>query len=331
LRLINYQTLTKKIYIRVDGSSEIGLGHLVRCIALAQMLKSNFEISFICISIPFKTKEEIRNLNFNLIIIKHEDEILNHIKTKDIVVIDHYKLDLNYHKKLKALNVKVVCVDDIHDKAFDADLIINHAPNANQKNYKSGPNTKYALGIEYALLRPNFLKAAREIDSKKYNTNIFVNFGGSDYLNLGEKVIDILLTIDCISKIQLVIGAANRNHDYLVSKYSNSKIVQIHYAISEKKMISLLKECYFAIVPSSGILFETISLGCYTFSSTYINNQDTIFNGFKKGKMIFPLNSFEDLPKEIICDINCDINFPIVKNSIDGYSGQRLLNLFKNI
>jgi len=323
--------LTKKIYIRVDGSSEIGLGHLVRCIALAQMLKSDFEISFVCISIPDQTKEEILNLNFNLIIIEQEDEILNFIKTKDIVVIDHYKLDLNYHKKIKALHVKVICVDDIHDKEFDADLIINHAPGSDQKNYISGPDTKYALGIEFALLRPNFLKAAKQIDSKKYNTNIFVNFGVIDFLNLSEKVIDKLLTIECVSRIELVIGAANNNYSQLVSNYSNSKKINIHYSIAEEKIISLLKECYFAIVPSSGILFETIALGCFTLSSKYINNQDTIFNGFKNGNMIYALNSFEDITKEIICDTNCETNFPLVKNSIDGYSGQRLLNIIKNI
>lgn len=323
--------MNNKIYIRVDGSSEIGLGHLVRCLALAQMLKNDFEISFVCIRIPDKTKEEILNLNFNLIIIQQENEILDILKKNDIVVIDHYQLDLNYHKKIKALNVKVICIDDIHDKEFDADLIINHAPSANKNNYVSGPDTKYALGIEYALLRPNFLKAAQKVDSKNYNTNVFVNFGGSDYLNLSEKVIDKLITFDCVSRIELVIGAANKNYKHLQFKYKNCKIINIHYAISEEKIISLLEECYFAIVPSSGMLFEALALNCYTLSSTYINNQETIFNGFKNGNMIFPLNSFEDLPKEIICNINCDINFPLVKNSIDGYSGQRLLNLIKYI
>jgi len=33
-----------KIYIRADGGKEIGLGHLVRCFALALMLKDDFEI-----------------------------------------------------------------------------------------------------------------------------------------------------------------------------------------------------------------------------------------------------------------------------------------------
>ena len=46
----------KIIFIRVDSSTKIGYGHLIRCISLADTLKKSFEIKFIC-----------TNLNGNLI------------------------------------------------------------------------------------------------------------------------------------------------------------------------------------------------------------------------------------------------------------------------
>ena len=51
-------TLKPKVYIRTDGSPEIGLGHLTRCIALAYMLKKDFAITFVCKEIPEKISRE---------------------------------------------------------------------------------------------------------------------------------------------------------------------------------------------------------------------------------------------------------------------------------
>jgi len=39
--------LNKKVIIRVDGNSKIGLGHLYRGIALAEILKDKFVIEFV--------------------------------------------------------------------------------------------------------------------------------------------------------------------------------------------------------------------------------------------------------------------------------------------
>ena len=47
-----------KVYIRADGSHDIGLGHLIRCIALAHMLKNDFDITFVCKEIPEKIKSD---------------------------------------------------------------------------------------------------------------------------------------------------------------------------------------------------------------------------------------------------------------------------------
>ena len=40
------------VKVRADGSAEIGLGHLVRCIALAEMLQDDFDIEFCSMAMP---------------------------------------------------------------------------------------------------------------------------------------------------------------------------------------------------------------------------------------------------------------------------------------
>ena len=54
----------KKIFIRADGSIKKGLGHLIRCLSLANMLKNHFQICFVCKEIPESTLKEIIKSHF---------------------------------------------------------------------------------------------------------------------------------------------------------------------------------------------------------------------------------------------------------------------------
>ena len=148
------------IYIRVDGNSQIGLGHLIRCFALAQMLQSDFSITFVCRCIPDKIKKDLEEARFQLLEIENEADFLSLPTKNDIVVLDGYHFDLAYQKSIKNTAATLVCIDDLFDKEYVADLIINHAPNVNPGNYNALVTTQFALGPEYALLRPLFLEQA---------------------------------------------------------------------------------------------------------------------------------------------------------------------------
>jgi UDP-2,4-diacetamido-2,4,6-trideoxy-beta-L-altropyranose hydrolase len=161
------------IYIRVDGNSQIGLGHLIRCFALAQMLQSDFLITFVCRFIPDKIKKDLEEAYLQLLEIENESDFLSLPTKNDIVVLDGYNFDLSYQESIKNTASTLVCVDDLFDKEYVADLIINHAPNVNPGNYNALLTTQFVLGPEYALLRPLFLEQARY----KKEVYLFWRFG----------------------------------------------------------------------------------------------------------------------------------------------------------
>ena len=86
--------------------------------------------------------------------IHKESDFFKVLKAGDIVVIDGYHFDTSYQRNLLEAKIKLVCIDDLHDKEFLAHMIVNHAPGVKSDKYLAPEGTQYLLGPKYALLRP---------------------------------------------------------------------------------------------------------------------------------------------------------------------------------
>lgn len=323
--------MKKKIYIRADASASIGTGHVVRCIALADMLKHDFYIQFVAKSAPENIINQINMAGFSFMKIDHEHDFLVHLNASDLVVLDHYSLGSDYQKNIKSIGCKLVCIDDLHDKEFFADLIINHAPGVTLHDYKAHPNTKYALGLSFALLRSAFLENAKS-KQKLHNTKetLFICFGGSDFKNLTEQVLRIAKSFFEFKKIIVVTGSAYSNLDTLQSNvFSDSRIVHYH-AIDENQMIQLLKTADLAIVPASGMLFEVLTFTMPVITGSYVDNQAIFLSELTKYKQVINCNDFSD--QAVTIAIQYVLQNKIAYDEVfDGNSAARINDLFKKL
>ena len=282
--------------IRADGSSNIGLGHIVRCISVAHMLKEKFMIHFFALEIPEALKSEIFQNGWNITFIEKELDFLNELKGNEIVILDGYLFDSDYQKQIKNKGCKLVCIDDFHDQHFYADLVINHAPGVNKEVYKGEPYTKYLLGPDYALLRPEFLENTSD-ENKKYwkgIESIFVCFGGSDSKNLTAKVLSWLPSKDY--SVTVVLGNSYSHQDTLnkVIEERQDLEITVKNSLSAEEMSNELEQADLALVPASGILFEVISIGLPVMSGYYTDNQMAIYKGFLEEGVFIDANSFSE-------------------------------------
>lgn len=322
--------MKKKILIRADGNETIGLGHLTRCFALAEMLSADFEIIFCSIHIPKSLFNDITSKGFKVHSLKNNEEFIDILTGREIIILDHYSLDSDFQKRIKSKGNKLICIDDIFDKEFYADLIINHAPGISKEFYKSQSYTKFAIGLDYALLRSPFLEVAQEKFFSKKEKSVFICFGGSDIQNLTLRALKILIKDPRFTEINAVIGASYNHTEDLKLFSEKHKNIKLHQSLNAKEMISLMKKSELAIVPCSGILLEALALRLTLIAGTYVDNQKVLYEGAKKANLIIDAKKFSE--DELKDAIEVFFKFPNKDKEpvIDGFSAKRFKSiLFK--
>jgi UDP-2,4-diacetamido-2,4,6-trideoxy-beta-L-altropyranose hydrolase len=166
------------------------MGHVMRCVALADMLKNDFKIFF---AIQEPEKNVIKNINVatkKLIILPSSKDynqdalnFSNFLLSTDIVVLDGYNFRNTYQKIIKDKGCQLVAIDDLYSWHHLADVVINHAPEVSKYSYSKEASSRLYFGLDYALLRKEFLASKSPTEEKFFLKRIFLNMGASDQNN----------------------------------------------------------------------------------------------------------------------------------------------------
>ncbi len=291
--------MPKIILFRADGNATAGLGHLYRLFSLVEMVKNHFDVVFL-------TKAEstldvipkdymVTTIPTHIGIDKEPKWINEHFSVNSYSLIaDGYHFDAPYQKELKKYGFTLMYIDDLASEYMFADLVINHSPYLNESDYKKESYTKLALGTQFALLRPAFLKAAKETRILKEISTAFVCFGGADPFNLSVKAVEGLLVIDAIKHIHVVLGGAYNHLELLELAKKNLNSLIIHRNLSETELVSIMQLSQIAIAPASTILYELCCVKMPILSGFYVDNQELIYKGFLDRNAIYGGGNLKD-------------------------------------
>lgn len=283
----------RKIYFRADASAIIGYGHFIRTLALADMLKDDFDCTFFTTSPSVYQVAEMAKV-CNHVSLNEEtkfEDFINLLDGNEIVVLDNYFFTTEYQRQIKNKGCKLVCVDDMHDKHYVADVVINHGLTDNNL-FDIEPYTRLCLGFRYALLRSPFLQESQMLKKKN---SWFISFGGTDYFNLTEKSIQAIHDDPRVDVINVVIGDAYLYKENL-SRYPKIRLMQ---NLTAEQMVFLMRQSEYAILPSSSVCIEALACGCKVASGYFVDNQKEFSESLAKAQIILYLGNL--MNNIIIC------------------------------
>ena len=311
----------KKGVIRVEANPDIGLGHATRAFSLCEMLLPEASIAIAFRDMPEKTKQEFIKLGCDLICLDKISSSDEYSHTKritgeiDFVIVDGYSILDTFKKDTKSCGDKLVLIDDNADLSFEADLVINHSPGLKLTNYPLIKKSNLCLGLDYVMLRSEFLNRTTNLENKK---GILVCLGGSDPMKLSNKIVDLLLSYtDEI--IHCVIGELNLNFDENYSSKIINERLFLYKDLTSLEMRNLMSRSKAGICTSSTISLECIATRLPIVVGWLEDNQKNIYDGITKKGLALGIGKFEDLNQDQISSSILSLieNDKIRKNMID--------------
>ncbi len=318
------------IYFRVDSSTAIGTGHIMRCLTLAsEIKKQNVTVAFICRNIPQQLAEQVRKSGYHLFLLPktvnkqleadsklgqsdwldvhweidaaQTQEIIKANGYADWLVIDHYGIDYRWENMLRTSCRSIFIIDDLADRKHDCDILLDQNYYHNMRERYHGlinDDCKLLLGPKYALLREEFRKARKKMKLRNGTVQrIMIFLGGSDPTNETVKALKAIQLLGSQNIwIDVVVGASNPYVNDIKKIIQTLNNVNFHYNISN--IATIMANADLAIGAGGSATWERCYLGLPTITILIAKNQIEVSGNLAKIRAIWNLGWHEKVTVE---------------------------------
>jgi len=326
--------------IRVDGSPNIGSGHLVRCLSIAEYLRSkNINSLFLTRSqnivkyilengLKVKVLENKCSLDNELSIIQN---LLSKNK-RNLIVLDVN----NYHtfktiddycfylKNLGEMSVFIVSFEDqkIHPPLSDVVVL----PYAGAERLEvDNENCLYLSGPKYFVLPQIFLKTKPAVIRNKVN-NLLVSMGGSDPYNITLKVLNALNKTVIDIRLNIVLGGFSKITDGMIKHALNHYNGQFSIAKDCNNMAAVISESDMAIIGSGLTKYETASLGLPSIVISNDAYHSSIMDDFVKYDTAIHLGDIDHVNDSQIAEATISLTNDLEKRQSMSNAGKVMID-----
>jgi len=275
----------KQLLIRADAGTEIGSGHLMRCLALGQAWKdAGGKVIYITSCHNEGLLQRLREEDFEIHVTASQyPDASDWTNTKDILddhpnswlVLDGYHFDEVYQQHVKESGHRLLVIDDMaHLKHYYADIVLNQNLHAEQLHYSCEPYTSLLLGTRYVLLRREFLAwKDRKRDIAETARCVLVTLGGGDPDNHTIRVIQALQEVDIVDLEAIVISGASNPHTAALEAAIEQSRVPIRLVRDAKNMPELMAWADLAVSSAGTTTWELAFMRVPALLLIQANNQ----------------------------------------------------------
>lgn len=300
------------ILIYADASHDIGTGHVMRCLALADFLKEKgcYIIFMTNTFLPGNMSPLITSKGYKIV----EPSIGNIPTGTDLLIVDNYSIDEKFEAAARQRAKSIMVIDDLANRKHDCDILLDQNLYNNSERRYEGLVPKHCclvLGSKYAILRDEFSQERKILRKRDGRVNrILVNFGGIDHVDMTSKVLDLLKNYKI--DVDVVMGKSSPHLDKVAAVCSRNNHFNLHVNTSE--MAKLIAEADMAIAAGGTSVWERCCLGLPSIIVAIADNQVEISENLAENNLCFYAGFYSDdkIEQKISKLLDFCVNNPIM-------------------
>lgn len=205
---------TSRIVFRVAGDSRVGFGHIRRCLTLASHLREK-AVNLCFVASSLEGKKVLSRAGFS---VEKENgpqgidrtlSVLTTVSRPSLCILDDPDAGSDQLSAL-AHRTRVVCIDDTAGRLFPVEMVVNGSAGAQDLSYRGAPHTRYLLGPDYILLRPEFACFPERSDNTKEIRRVFLTLGGGNGGTLFSRLLRVVCRTIPDVCVDLIVGPFGR-------------------------------------------------------------------------------------------------------------------------
>ncbi|WP_101845769.1 UDP-2,4-diacetamido-2,4,6-trideoxy-beta-L-altropyranose hydrolase [Halobacillus sp. Marseille-P3879] len=333
-----------EVVIRTDASVEIGSGHVMRCLTLAdQLRRKGAGVSFICRLLRGNMIQQIQDNGFRVYTLpspveehfnkdrsipysswlevdwktdcKHTSALLEKYIKADWLVVDHYAIGEKWERSIRNYTDRIMVIDDLADRVHDCDLLVdqNLYKNYHHRYQDLVPgHTVKLLGPKYMLVRDEFINAkTRAISRNGIVKRLLVSFGGTDPTNETQKVLAAIRRLNRKDlMVDVVVGSSNPRKNEV--KQMCESMPGCNFYCQINNMADLMQKADLAFGAGGTSTWERCYLGLPAITIQTASNQSGILSYMAEKGALVCLGSSKNVAEEdIVSTLSSFLQQPI--------------------
>ena len=321
------------IVIRVDASIEMGTGHVMRCLTLAdEFKKQSITSRFICRNINGHMGKLIRSKGYEVVLLPSPES--KDIKTSnnakwlrvsveqdanetsdalgdqiDLLIIDHYGIDYRWHEILRPRVKKIFVIDDLADRQLDCDFLLNQNIGYDTSSYKGlvPSQCQLLIGVHFILLRPQFSQYRVKTIGARLKVNevkrILIFMGGYDPRGLVSQIVKALSQVQMRNQINfdLIVNETLPTLELLLEQIKADGL-PITLLTNVDNMAEVMSIADIAIGAGGSASWERCCLGLPTLLISIADNQQNNVRHLVAKKAAIDLGDRDCLSTKVLID-----------------------------
>lgn len=304
---------TASVAFRVDANQEVGLGHLRRCLTLADRLEDiGCKVRLVCRNrlgpaiLPLAAPYIVCSIEEDSQVVASgtlsDEELWDAEATLSVigkgevdtswVVVDSYRLGHRWERRVRDAGHRVMVIDDFRGRMHHADLLVSDSETPfDPKLNERASLAQTLVGREYSLIGPEYAYSCTPFPRKTGPKRLLISYGGSDSTNETMKAIaavDLLrkhvAARDLLGRVDVVVGQLNPLAHDIARAAQPIQDVVVHMAPTS--LAKLMRAADLFLTAGGNSMLEALALRKPCLVTVTSDNQALMVNQLAAERMI---------------------------------------------